>query len=122
MRVTIQFVPFLKLTSLLFLFFFFIGFGVGVSKSPPKHAIVFVDSTEKAYFAPPCVKALDKRTTLIESTIEKIYNLKLNPNPECLDTGAFLQDARSLSGQLLVKIGILKPLKSRWNTDGSWNW
>ena len=112
----------LKATSLLLLFFFFIGFGVGVSKSPPKHAIVFVDSTEKTYFAPPCVKALDERTTLMESTIGKVYNLKLNPDPECRDTGAFLQGARSLSGQLLVKIGVLEALKSRWNIDGSWNW
>ena len=118
----IQFVPFLKLTSLLLLFFFFIGFGVGVSKSPPKHAIVFVDSAEKTYFAPPCVKALGERTTLMESTIGKVYNLKLNPDPECRETGAFLQDARSLSGQLLVKIGVLEPLKAGWNIDGSWNW
>lgn len=118
----ILFVTALRLTSLLLLFFFSIGFGVGVSKSPPKHAIVFVDSAEKTYFAPPCVKALDERTTLTESTIEKVYKLKLNPDPECRDTGAFLQDARSLSGQLLVKIGALEPLKSRWNTDGSWNW
>lgn len=112
----------LQLTSLLLFFFFSIGFGVDVSKSPPKHAIVFVDSTEKTYFAPPCVKGLGERTTLIKSTIGKVYKLKLNPDPECLDTGAFLQDARSLSGQLLVKIGVLEPLKSRWNIDGSWNW
>jgi len=76
----------LKATSLLLLFFFFIGFGIGVSKSPPKHAIVFVDSTEKTYFAPPCVKALGERTTLMESTIGKVYKLKLNPDPECRDT------------------------------------
>ena len=112
----------LQITFLFLLFLFFVGFGVGVSKSPPKHAIVFVSSTEKTYFAPPCVKALDERTTLTESTIEKAYKLKLNPDPECRDAGVFLQEARSLSGQLLVKIGILKPLKSRWNIDGSWNW
>jgi len=118
----IRFVTVPKLTFLLLLFFFSIGFGVGVSKSPPKHAVVFVDSTEKTYFAPPCVKGLGERTTLTESTIGKVYSLKLNPDPECRDTGAFLQDARSLSGQLLQKIGILNPLKSRWNIDGSWNW
>lgn len=112
----------LQITFLFLLFLFFVGFGVGVSKSPPKNAIVFFDSTEKTYFAPPCVKALDERTTLTKSTIGKVYKLKLNPDPECRDTEAFLQEARSLSGQLLVKIGILKPLKSRWNIDGSWNW
>ncbi len=118
----VQIEPFLKITFLFLLFLFFIGFGVGVSKSPPKHAVVFVDSNEKTYFAPHCVKTLDERATLMESTIGKVYKLKLNPDPKCQDAGAFLQEARSLSGQLLVKIGILKPLKSRWNIDGSWNW
>ena len=118
----IWFVTVPNLTFLLLLFFFSIGFGVGVSKSAPKHAIVFVNSAKKTYFAPPCVKTLDERTTLTESTIGKVYKLKLNPDPECRETGAFLQDARSPSGQLLVKIGVLKPLKSRWNIDGSWNW
>ena len=118
----VQIEPFLKITFLFLLFLFFIGFGVGVSKSPPKQAVVFVDSDEKTYFAPHCVKTLDERATLIESTIGKVYKLKFNPDQKCQDTGAFLQEARSLSGQLLVKIGILKPLKSRWNIDGSWNW
>ena len=33
-----------------------------------------------------------------------------------------LQDGRSLTGHYLEKIGILTPLRSRWDKDGTWNW
>ena len=34
----------------------------------------------------------------------------------------FSQDGRSLSGKLMERLGMLPPLPSRWNPDGTWNW
>ena len=48
--------------------------------------------------------------------------MKYSPDPQSRDNGDFTQEGRSLSGKFLESIGILPPLQSRWNKDGSWNW
>ena len=54
-------------------------------------------------------------------TIGEARKAGLKPDPTCRDAGGFTQDVRTPSGMLLEKIGILDPLKPRWNKDGSWN-
>lgn len=99
---------------------FFLGLGIGASVAAPDHAIVIIDRGGKYYFAPPCVSERMQQSPRI--TIGQARKLGLHPDSSCRDAGGFLQEARSLSGQLLEKIGILPPLRSRWNEDGSWNW
>jgi hypothetical protein len=48
--------------------------------------------------------------------------LRYNPERKCRDSGSFNQDGRSLTGMLLKKIGILSPITTRCNEDGSWNY
>lgn len=103
------------LVSLLYL-----GFGIGASLGAPDHAIVTIDADRQLYFAPSCVS--EKIRHLPRITIGQARKLSLNPDAACRDAGGFVQEARSLSGQFLEKLGVLSPLRSRWNADGSWNW
>lgn len=101
-------------------FLFFLGFGIGASVVAPEHALVIIDADRKSYFAPPCISEQMRHFPRI--TIGQARKLGLNPDAACRDAGGFVQEARSLSGQLLQKVGALSPLRSRWNADGSWNW
>ena len=99
---------------------FFLGFGVGSSVTAPSQALVYVDSTSKTYVAPSCMRDLDLKLAMM--TIREARNFNFSPAPECRDSGGFIQEARSLSGQVLENIGLLPRIKSRWNSDGTWNW
>ena len=111
-------------------FIFLIGFGCDTLSTIPNYAYVFVD--EGVYFAPPCLMAQNF------NTVEDLYvyagwkNIELKryeevkkvykSNQACIDLNSFVEEGRSLSGHLLETVGILPPLQSRWNTDGSWNY
>lgn len=101
-------------------FLLFLGFGINSSVVAPDHAIVIVDAVTKSYFAPSCVSVETQLAPRI--TIGEARRLGLNPDSTCRDAGAFVQESRSLSGQLLETMQVLCPLRSRWNADGSWNW
>ena len=98
----------------------FLGFGISSSVVAPPHAVVFVDPSTGVYVAPPCLAR--RNMALISMPVGTARSLKYEPEPKCRDLGAFLQDARSPSGMLLERLGILGPLPSRWNKDGTWNW
>ena len=96
-----------------------LGLFIGSSRSAPDNAIVYLDNQSHTYTAPPCIKST---TTLQVSTIAEARSLEYNPDKKCVDQSGFLQEDRSLTGHLLEALGILKPLPSRWNADGTWNW
>ena len=48
--------------------------------------------------------------------------LKYEPDKKCQDEAGFSQDDRSLTGRICERMGMLPPLPSRWNKDGTWNW
>lgn len=87
----------------------------------PEYALVFIDASYNTYIAPPCL-AREKWGAYPQITIAQAYKLKLNLEPKCRDDGGFVQEDRSLAGVMLEKVGLLSPLKSRWNPDGTWNW
>lgn len=101
-------------------FLFFLGFGISSSVTVPDHAIVFIDPVNKSYFAPPC--ASEQMQLAPRMTIGQVRKLGFNPDAACRDAGAFVQEARSLSGQLLEAMKVLSPLRPRWDADGAWNW
>ena len=128
------------------LFILFLGFGCDTVSSMPDRALIFVDPKQSVYFAPVCVSMPDSVQALIAKafTTAKTHDdssgaifrssglmpmpaaartqLGLHPDTKCRDEGAFEEEGRSVSGNLLVKVGILPPKKSRWNADGSWNY
>jgi len=100
----------------------FLAFAISSSKPPPKNTLVFVDNDKHTYIAPPCVTAQKDWTQYSRMTIERADKLGFKPDPACTKYGVFEQQNRSLGGLALEKIGILKPLPSRWDSNGSWNW
>ena len=111
--------------AILRLFALFIGVSfVGTScgqivHTMPDYAIVFVDDQDSTYTTPICV---GESHSLRSLTAEQARNLGYRSDRQCRNEGGFMQVGRTLPGALLEKLGILKPLPSRWNTDGSWNW
>ena len=97
---------------------FGLGFGITPSIEAPPGALVQVDAASKTYFAPPCRQI---SSGLGVTTLDNARKLGYSPDAQCLESGGFVQRNRSLSGQLLEKIGVLAPA-SRWNANGSWNW
>jgi hypothetical protein len=107
------------LGSMAFLVFF--GFGIGSSKTTPEYALVFIDSSQSTYTSPACLTQ-ERQKLYPLFTIGQARKLKLNPDPQCVEQGGFVQEDRSLSGAVLERLGILKPKQTRWNLDGTWNW
>jgi len=100
-------------------FLLMIGLGIGSLKAMPDNAQVYVDDSTKIYIAPTCIKTA---TGFRRITAGEARALGYKSDSRCRNEGAFIQDGRSLTGMFLQKIGVLKPLPSRWNEDGSWNY
>ena len=100
----------------------FLGLGIGSDRSMPRNAVVYLDHNSRQYIAPPCAEAREYARLLATSNASEAYLLRYAPEPECRDDGSFIQDDRSLTGSLLQKVGVLGPIRSRWNPDGAWNW
>lgn len=115
----------------LIIFVLLFGSVYTVKLAAPDHAIVYVDPEKKMYYAPPYIdnaisqskpaQPIDtKRLKAIP--IKEARSLQYQPDEVSKEKGYFVQQYRSLTGFLLEKTGLAKPLPSRWNKDGSWNW
>ncbi len=109
-----------KIVGVLFL----LGFGVDSYKQAPDNTMVLIVSETKDYYP-----ATDdyKKFLEIQGYEYKVTTLKDARNSgrwvekDARERGYFFQKGRSLSGKLLETIGILPPLASQWNPDGTWN-
>jgi hypothetical protein len=96
-----------------------LGLGISTTKTMPDHAWILVDDVKRVYIAQPCAS---EGNQLRLTTVREAYELKYKPDEDCRNSGGFVSDGRSLTGLLLQKIGLLRPLPKRWNDDGTWNW
>lgn len=110
---------FLKLVGASIALLLMIGFSIGSSTVMPENAQVYVDDSAKTYIAPPCMEG-NKGYRLVTAGVARKMGYK--PDSKSRNEGAFSQDGRSLTGMLFEKVGVLKPIPSRWNEDGSWNY
>lgn len=109
----------LKVAGGLLLAIFLLGQMFSASYTMPDNAIVFLNDQARTYIAPPCVT---EHENLRVATAAEAHKLKYNPDRECRDEGGFIQEGRTGVFLLLEAIGLLEPLPSRWNADGTWNW
>ena len=100
---------------------FFLGFGTGFFsfKPMPPHALVIPDAGSRTYVAPVCLEHTEELPTI---TAKQASSMNFKPDIDCINTGAFQQELRSLSGRFLEWLGLLEPLSDRWNSDGTWNY
>ena len=70
--------------------------------------------------SPGCAKQEKQEYRLARAAEARTLNYE--PDKKCQDGGGFSQDSRSITGNFLARLGLLPPLPSRWNPDGTWNW
>ena len=99
------------------------GFFIVPSRDMPDHAVVLLDDQNRTYLSPICAgkeKGLDKKGYRLSSAGDA-RKLKYEPDQKCREESGFSQDSRSITGNFLERMGLLPPLPSRWNPDGTWN-
>ncbi len=111
----------IRFVVLILMFTFLAGFYIVPTRAMPDNAIVFLDESNKTYFSPICARKSEEKS-LRQATAGEAYRLKFTPDKKCSKESGFSQDARSLSGKFMERLGMLPPLPSRWNADGTWNW
>jgi hypothetical protein len=97
----------------------------------PDNAVVYIDQEKKIYYAPPLIDKLAKSPQpeqtidvkkLKASTLKEVRALNYSPDEVSREKGYFVQQYRSFTSYLLEKMGLSKPLPSRWTKEGAWNW
>jgi hypothetical protein len=111
---TIRFAVIMLLCTLL------AGFFIVPTRDMPDNAVVLLDDQTRTYLSPACAQQ-DKREYR-RATAAEARKLNYKPDKKCQAAGGFSQDQRSLSGNFMARLGMLAPLPSRWNADGTWNW
>jgi hypothetical protein len=111
----------IRFVVIMLIFTFLAGFYIVPTQSMPNNARVFLDDGNKTYFSPACAKKSGEKP-LRPATAAEARRLKYAPDQSCGGEAGFRQEGRSLAGNFLVRLGMLPPLPSRWNKDGSWNW
>jgi hypothetical protein len=96
------------------------GFCLTPTRTMPDNAIVLLDEQTHTYVSPGC--ANQEKKDYRRARVAEARKLNYAPDKECQDAGGFSQDNRSITGNYLVRLGLLPPLPSRWNADGTWNW
>jgi hypothetical protein len=97
-----------------------LGFSVESSVLMPGYAAVYIDPIAHTYIALPCIEEWRTRSgSTIEivtlGTADEARRMHYKMDEDCRNAGAFVDDDRSLSGLLLVKIGVLPPLQHWWD-------
>jgi hypothetical protein len=99
--------------------FFFAGFGIKGHMPMPGYAAVYLDDQTETYIALPCMKDWQDRAgpgrTVRLAKAREALQMKYGPDADCRDTGAFAPEAGSMSGRLLVKLGIMQPVQFWWD-------
>jgi hypothetical protein len=96
------------------------GFFFIPTRTMPDNAIVLLDDQNHTYLSPVCAK--QEKQKYRTATAAEAQKLNYAPDKKCQDLKGFIQDNRSITGNFLARLGMLPPLPSRWNPDGTWNW
>lgn len=111
-------VSLLQRAGLIMVLLFAAGFGIETLVTIPDYAVVYLDDAANTYIALPCFE--EWRTRLGDAFVRrgkvsdaKKLHYRLDDN--CREAGGYIDDGRSLSGLLLVKLGILPPKQHWWD-------
>jgi hypothetical protein len=102
------------------LFTLLAGFFIVPTRSMPDNAIVMLDDQTQTYLSPCC--ASQEKREYRPATAAEARKLNYEPDKKCQDAKGFNQESRSLTGNLMARLGMLPRLPNRWNPDGTWNW
>jgi hypothetical protein len=112
--------PTIRFVGLMIVFTLLAGFFIVPTRTMPDNAIVLLDDQTSTYLSPKCAKPAEKEYRL--GRAEEARQLNYQPEKNCRAAGGFSQENRSMTGNLLARLGLLPPAPNRWNPDGTWNW
>jgi hypothetical protein len=112
--------PTIRFAVIMLLCTFLAGFFIVPSRDMPDNAVVLLDDQTRTYVSPGCAK--QQKGEYRQATAAEARTLNYAPDKKCRDAGGFSQNSRSLTGNLMARLGMLPPLANRWNPDGTWNW
>ncbi len=112
--------PTIRFFVIMLIFTLLAGFFIVPTRPMPENAIVLLDDKNHTYLSPVC--AGQEKNDFRVARAGEARKLKYEPDKKCGGAAGFSQDERSLSGRLFTRLGMLPPLPSRWNPDGTWNW
>ncbi|MBI4795579.1 MAG: hypothetical protein HY790_07035 [Deltaproteobacteria bacterium] len=112
--------PTVKFFLIMLIFTLMASFFIVPTRTMPDHAIVLLDDQSHTYLSPACASREKKEYRV--SRAAEARKLKYEPDQKCGGETGFTQDGRSITGNFLERMGMLPPLPSRWNPDGTWNW
>ena len=112
--------PTIRFFLIMLIFTLMAGFCLVTTRTMPDNAIVLLDEQTHTYVSPGC--ANQEKKDYRRARAAEARKLNYAPDKKCQDAGGFSQDNRSITGNYLVRLGLLPPLPSRWNADGTWNW
>ncbi len=101
-------------------FLFMVGFGIGSIDPMPYYAVIFLDDTSKTFIALPCIEEWRSRPTqtvdiVRRGTAGEARSLGYKPDDKCREAGGYSEGGRSLTGLMLVRLGVLGPLTHWWD-------
>jgi hypothetical protein len=112
--------PTIRFAVIMLIFTLLAGFFIVPTRTMPDNAMVLLDDQNHTYLSPKCAQPEKQAYRL--ATAAEARKVNYAPDKRCLEAGGFRQDTRSLTGNLMARLGMLPPLPSRWNPDGTWNW
>ena len=112
--------PTIRFAVIMLIFTLLAGFFIVPTRTMPDNAIVLLDDQNHTYLSPLCANQEKKEYRLARAA--EARKLNYEPDKKCRDAKGFSQDTRSLTGNLMARLGMLPPWPSRWNPDGTWNW
>jgi hypothetical protein len=112
--------PTIRFFIIMLIFTLLAGFFIFPTRAMPDNAVVLLDDQTRTYFSPACAK--QEQREYRPATAAEARKLNYAPDKKCQDAAGFTQDSRSLGGNFMARLGMLPPLPSRWNPDGTWNW
>jgi hypothetical protein len=112
--------PTIRFTVIMLIFTFLAGFFIVPTRDMPDNAVVLLDDQTRTYVSPGCAK--QEKGEYRQATAAEARTLNYAPDKKCREAGGFSQNSRSLTGNLMARLGMLPPLANRWNPDGTWNW
>ncbi|PKM77833.1 MAG: hypothetical protein CVU90_05125 [Firmicutes bacterium HGW-Firmicutes-15] len=103
-----------------------LGQEIMIGKNMPPNIILYVDETTNTYYAPPYIDGKKypsnlSLNSLKRKTFSEVKINKYKADSNCVELGYF-DEKTTLTNNILVRLGWVKPNPSRWNPDGSWNW
>ena len=128
----------IKVIGVIVFCLFLVGAAVDTHESIPDNAIVWGDDTHKKYYGEHTWKEiqtginqednlLDKwegeylKKNIRKMTLKEAKSLGYEADIRSVTSGDFTGETYSLTYAFLQRIGVT-PKKSRWNSDGTWNY